>query len=197
MVQQITLMAPCPTFFFRESIAGLVPGKILFPAEGEGRNAVYAAKQGWEVTAFDSSVNAKNKALNFAQTSRVRLHYDVVDAFDTDYPDAYFDCLVFVFVHLPESLRRKFHQRMLQSLKPGGTVIFEGFAKKQIELDTGGPRNVDMLFSADDIIGDFQGQIHPLVVEEKEIELNEGRFHLGKAHVIRFRGTKTKIHENR
>jgi SAM-dependent methyltransferase len=181
-----------PNAFFKESLDNLEPGKILFVGEGEGRNAVYAAKQGWEVSAFDSSEVARNKALNWAETNKVGLQYEVIDALSTQYPDNYFDCLVFIFVHPPKALHRTFHQHLLKSLKSGGKVIFEGFAKKQIELNTGGSRNIDMLFSKNDIFDDFNHCILNLDVQEREIELDEGKHHVGKAQVIRFFGRKMK-----
>lgn len=69
-----------PNLFFKDQLDQLTPGKLLMPAEGEGRNAVYAAGKGWEVTAFDSSSSGQKKALRLAQEKKVTLNYLVADA---------------------------------------------------------------------------------------------------------------------
>ncbi|OFY47695.1 MAG: methyltransferase [Bacteroidetes bacterium GWF2_41_31] len=175
-----------PNKFYKEQLIRLKPGKILFPGEGEGRNAVYAATLGWEVTAFDSAENGKTKADMLADLNEVKIDYIVDDAEDVVLRKNYFDCIVFIFVHLPAEKRRFFHRKMMSNLKPGGMVIFEGFAKKQLEFNTGGPRNLEMLFSKEEIWEDFSTQMQELNVLELETIINEGEFHQGISQVIRF-----------
>ncbi|MDP2721246.1 MAG: methyltransferase domain-containing protein [Bacteroidales bacterium] len=181
-----------PNKFYKEQINRLKPGKILFPGEGEGRNAVFAATLGWDVTAFDSAENGKIKADMLADLYEVKIDYIVDDAEDVVLRKNYFDCIVFVFVHLPAEKRQLFHSKMLSKLKPGGFVIFEGFAKKQLELNTGGPRNIEMLFSKDEIWEDFSPQMQELNIQELGVTLNEGEFHQGISQVIRFVARKSK-----
>lgn len=178
-----------PNQFFKKSVENICPGKILFPGEGEGRNAVYAAKLGWDVVAFDRAEQGKRKAEKLAQQFEVNIDYQVVDADDVSFPENSFDCIVFIFVHLPEEKRRGFHQKMLSYLKPGGVVIFEGFEKKQVLLNTGGPKLESMLFSKLDLEEDFASLNIP-VMEELITEISEGEFHQGSAQVIRFVGKK-------
>lgn len=178
-----------PNTFFKKNILKLKPGRILFPGEGEGRNAVYAAKLGWDVTAFDSSEMGKMKAEKLADQFQVKINYLLADAAEDLMFEHYFDCIVFVFVHLPNEQRNEFHRRMLSYLKPGGTVIFEGFSKKQIDFNSGGPKNLSMLFSDEELKGDF-ASVEAIEIEALEVEIDEGKFHRGPAQIIHFTGTK-------
>lgn len=178
-----------PNLFYKECMEKIRPGRILFPGEGEGRNAVYAAKLGWDVVAFDSAEQGKIKAEKLAQQFEVDIDYKLLEADDASFPVNSFDCIVFIFVHLPAEKRRAFHQKMLNYLKPGGMVIFEGFEKQQIQLNTGGPKLENMLFSKNDLAEDFKS-LNILEMEALKAEISEGQFHQGLAHVIRFVGEK-------
>lgn len=178
-----------PNNFVKQELAKLTPGKILFPAEGEGRNAVYAAKQGWDVTAFDPSLEGKKKAKLLAAKHNVEIEY-VIDGYETiDFPKEKFECIVLVFAHMPLKQRQKYHQKLITFLRPGGTLILEGFSKKQINNNTGGPQNIEMLFSEDELILDFD-MFSNLKITEIDVVLNEGQFHQGKSSVIRITGIK-------
>lgn len=178
-----------PNQFYKEQLAKLSPGKILFPAEGEGRNAVYAATQGWQVTAFDSSSVAKTKAENLARQKNVKIDYRISDYENISFPKDSFDCLVLIYAHMHPQKRKEYHQKLASYLKPGGTLILEGFSKKQIENKSGGPRNVDMLFSEEELRNDFSF-FSALYITETDIKLDEGTFHQGKASVLRAVGKK-------
>lgn len=173
--------------FLKEQIALLPVGKALFPAEGEGRNAVYAAKKGWEVSAFDSSFEAKNKALKLALENKVQIKYDLVDWEDAQYKDNSFDLIVLIYAH-PTNRQVK-HQKLLSFLKPGGVILLEGFTKAQIKNTTGGPKSLDLLFSKEEIQADF-AQLKEIKSWEESIFLSEGELHKGKASVIRMIGKK-------
>ncbi|MBU2928318.1 class I SAM-dependent methyltransferase [Winogradskyella psychrotolerans] len=177
-----------PNQFFKEQLQKLQKGTLLLPAEGEGRNAVYAAAKGWNVTAFDMSVKAKEKALQLAELKAVDITYEVigVQEFQTDEK---FDVIGLCYVHFPIAIRKKTHHHLLQFLKVGGQVVFEAFAKAQLENDSGGPKNEAMLFSIDEIKQELTGLEFKLL-EERTIELSEGNYHKGKAQVIRFVGVK-------
>ncbi|MCB0731229.1 MAG: class I SAM-dependent methyltransferase [Ignavibacteriae bacterium] len=178
-----------PNEFYKSEINKLKIGKILFPAEGEGRNAVYASKLGWNVTAFDSSVAAKQKADKLANDNNVKINYLVSDYEKIELQKDYFDCLVLIFAHSPQHLRESIHKKLLNFLKPTGTIILQGFSKDQINKSSGGPKNVEMLFSKEELEKDF-GSLSKLRIEEKEIYLNEGPFHEGNASVINLVGIK-------
>lgn len=178
-----------PNEFFAEILAGLKPGKILFPAEGEGRNAVFAAESGWDVSAFDLSESGKKKAEQLAVSRGVSLEYQVGNLSEITYPAESFDALVLVFAHFPASLRENFHRKLSTFLKPGGTLILEGFSKDHLKFSSvnplaGGPKDPSMLFSEEELRSDFR-EMQILSLEEKEVELKEGLYHSGKSAVIR------------
>lgn len=176
-----------PNRFFRHNLDKLSRGRILLPAEGEGRNAVYAAKAGWEVCAFDSSAVARSKALKLADQNGVNIDYRIMDYEMVDYPNQSFDAIALIYAHSP--IREFVHRRMVELLKPGGVLILEGFSKHQINFASGGPRNTDWLFSTDELKSDFNG-LKSINVWEDTIELDEGIGHKGIASVIRMLGYK-------
>lgn len=177
-----------PNDFFKEQLTKINKGDLLLPAEGEGRNAIYAAKQGWNVMAFDSSESGKQKALKLASEHKVAFNYEVKDvlSFKTN---EQFDVLGLIYAHFPKDIRKSANQYLLQFLKSNGTVIFEAFAKEQLENASGGPKNLDMLFSIEDIQNEFSG-LEFEFLQQQTIQLNEGEHHKGKAEVIRFVGRK-------
>lgn len=172
-----------PNDFVREQLPPLGKGRVLFPAEGEGRNAVFAALTGFEVFAFDISVEGKKKAHELASKSEVAIDYRI-EAFEVvDYPQGYFDAIVLVFAHMPADKRRDWHRRLTGFLRPGGRIILEGFAKAQIGYSSGGPPVVDMLFSEDELTGDFKDfKIEFLNTSHRK--LNEGLYHQGEAVTV-------------
>ena len=169
-----------PNQFFKQELEKLSPGKLLLPAEGEGRNAVFAATLGWQVTAFDPSIEGKKKADLLANKYKVTIDYRIENYESVDLPKASFDSIGLVFAHMHPLKRKEYHQKLASFLKPGGTLIIEGFSKNQIKRNTGGPKNLEMLFSEEELKNDF----------ETDVELNEGPFHQGTVSVIRFVGNK-------
>lgn len=178
-----------PNHFIRQQLQKLRPGKILFPAEGEGRNAVYAATLGWRVSAFDLSIEGRRKALMLALKHNVFIDYTIGGFENTEFEAESFDCIALVFAHIHSSKRSEYHQKLLSFLKPGGKLIMESFSKEQILRDSGGPKNPDMLYSVEDMKHDFS-TLSDLNIEKKETDLKEGDFHIGTASVIRVVGTK-------
>lgn len=169
-------------------------GKILLPGEGEGRNAVYAAKKGLNIFAFDISIEGKKKALKLADKENVNITYELGDFLNMPLIENSFDVAAMIFAHFPPSIVSTYHKRIAEMVKPGGMIILEGFSKGHYELqqrnpNVGGPKNIDLLFSFRQIRNDFDN-FEVLELEEKEIELNEGDFHKGNARVIRFCGRK-------
>jgi SAM-dependent methyltransferase len=183
-----------PNAFFREQIDYLQPGKLLMPAEGEGRNGVYAARKGWLVDAFDISEKGREKALQLAQEMGVQINYLVGDLDTLSFPENHYDLIGLIFAHFPASRRRAYHQRLVHFLKPGGVIVLEGFSKahrayQQKNPAVGGPQEIQVLFSIEEITSDFYGlQINRL--EECEISLQEGLYHVGQGKVIRMVASK-------
>jgi len=183
-----------PNQFLKEQLENLPVGSILFPAEGEGRNAVYAAKLGWDVYAFDISIEGKNKAMKLAEANKVSIEYKVGELQTLNYGDEQFDAIAFIYAHFPAAIKSDYHKTIEKYLRKGGIIIFEAFSKKHIDYlakneKVGGPKDIDSLFSIDEIKADFP-RYDILELIEEEIELNEGAFHNGKGSVIRFIGRK-------
>ncbi len=183
-----------PNNYLKEQLSKLSAGKILFPAEGEGRNAVFAAKTGWKVSAFDISMEGKNKALKLAEINQVIIDYQVGELRTLHYSNQQFDAIALIYAHFPAAIKSHYHRTIANYLRRGGTIIFEAFSKKHMDYlakneKVGGPKDEESLFSKDEINADFAGY-EIIELEEKEIELNEGIYHNGKGSVIRFVGRK-------
>jgi 2-polyprenyl-3-methyl-5-hydroxy-6-metoxy-1,4-benzoquinol methylase len=183
-----------PNNYLKAQLDKLEPGTILFPAEGEGRNAVYAASRGWKVSAFDISVEGKKKAELLAARNDVTIDYHVGEMQTLNYKQDQFDAIALIYAHFPANVKSSYQKTIQNYLRKGGVVIFEAFSKRHLEYlakneKVGGPKDLAMLFSVEEIKADFPNyDIIELV--EQEIELNEGTFHNGKGSVIRFFGRK-------
>lgn len=183
-----------PNNYLKEQLEKFTVGTILFPAEGEGRNAVFAAKLGWTVSAFDISAQGKNKALRLAESNNVKIDYQVGELNSLNYADNHFDAVALIYAHFPAAIKSQLHKALSKLLRKDGVIIFEAFSKKHLEYATvnekvGGPKDLDQLFSIEEIKSDFEN-FEILELEEKEIELKEGLFHNGTGMVIRFVGRK-------
>lgn len=184
-----------PNQFFKNQLQIHQPtGKLLCPAEGEGRNAVYAAQQGLEVTAFDISEAGRTKAQQLAAANGVRLAYLVGSLDELKFEQSAFDALALIYAHFPAADRSRYHKELARLLKPGAYVFLEAFAKPHLDYRqknpaVGGPGEVDMLLAAEELQQDFQG-FDLLLLEEGEVELNEGAYHQGTGFVVRFVGQK-------
>ncbi|MCU0350357.1 MAG: class I SAM-dependent methyltransferase [Flavobacterium sp.] len=175
--------------FLKENLHFLPKGKVLFVAEGEGRNAIFAAKNGFEVSAFDYSESGQQKALMLAQEQGVSVDYLVSDVLELPYEKESFDGIVLIFAHFPAEIRKQAHLKLLELLKPGGKIIFEAFGKEQLNYTSGGPKDIDMLFSEGEVRNEFPGISFDSLSTEKTV-LDEGLFHQGEGVVVRFVGTK-------
>ncbi|MDB4107333.1 class I SAM-dependent methyltransferase [Bacteroidia bacterium] len=180
-----------PNDYFAICLAKYSPtGKILCAAEGEGRNAVHAAKIGLDAYAFDISEEGKKKALQLSNTHGVSINYAVGDFLQMDFTKNSFDATALIYAHFPPNILSTYHQKIASLIKPNGLVILEGFSTNHLELrnknpKVGGPKKLEMLFSIESIQKDFK-DFEILELEEVEIELNEGLYHNGLGKVIRF-----------
>lgn len=183
-----------PNDFLKQELEKISPAKILFPAEGEGRNALFAASLGWDVSAFDIAQEGKNKAMKLAQKRGLSIDYQVGNLTELNYTPAQFDAIALVYAHFPAAIKSELHKALSNLLKLGGIIIFEAFSKSHLDFiakneKVGGPKELDMLFSIEEIQNDFSNY-EVILLEEKEIELQEGLFHNGTGSVIRFVGRK-------
>lgn len=183
-----------PNEYLKEKLDNLAPGNILFAAEGEGRNAVYAAQKGWKVTAFDISEEGKAKALQLAEKNEVKIDYLVGRLDELPFTEGQFDALALIYAHFPAKIKSEYHRALARLVRKGGMVIFEAFSKNHLpyvaqDPEVGGPKDLDMLFSTEEIRSDF-ADFEILELDEVVIELKEGLYHNGTGSVIRFMGKR-------
>lgn len=185
-----------PNVFLKETLQNFpLSGKILLPADGEGRNGVYAAEQGLDVTSFDISVEGKKKALSLAEQHGVKLRYEVGNLFEEEMLTQEYNAVALIYAHFPPNVRAQYHQKLVDLLNAGGLVIIEAFSKNHLPYreknpKVGGPANVEMLFSIESVEADFP-TLEILHLEEVETDLHEGIYHVGKGKVVRFIGRKS------
>lgn len=183
-----------PNAFLKAQLDRLTAGNILFGAEGEGRNAVYAATLGWKVSAFDISIEGQRKALALAKEHHVSIDYQVGLLPDLGFEDGTFDAVALIYAHFPPDIRAEYHRLLSSKLKTGGILILEAFGKNNLEYRNrnpaiGGPPDQASLISTDELRSDFE-HYEILQLEEVEVELNEGLYHNGTGSVTRFIGRK-------
>lgn len=183
-----------PNNYLKQQLVHLKIGKILFPAEGEGRNAVFAAKLGWTVFAFDISIEGQKKARKLAEKNNVVIDYQIGELETLNYNVEQFDVIALIYAHFPADVKSHLHKTLDKYLRKGGTIIFEAFSKSHIDYiakneKVGGPKDIDSLFSVNEIKADF-ANYDVIELQETEIHLNEGLYHNGQGSVIRFVGRK-------
>jgi SAM-dependent methyltransferase len=178
-----------PNLFFEEAVRRLKPTRVLLPAEGEGRNGVFAASTGCDVFAFDQSEAAMQKALKLAKSQNLRIDYRIADLAAADYPDQSFDMIAFIYIHLPERIRTQTFNSLLRFLRPGGYVVLEAFTKKHFGNTKSGPKTIDLLYEPTDIQNDF-ADLEVIEFYETRIEIDEGPLHQGPAEIVRLLGRK-------
>ncbi len=187
--QEVYVYGEEPNVWYAEQIKNMPVGKkALFPAEGEGRNCVYAAQLGWEVTAVDISEEGRKKALQLAQKKSVTIDYQLESVANRDFGENQFDLIVLIFAHFPPAFRTKVHQQFVHTLRPGGILLMEGFHKENLPYklanpSIGGPGEESLLYDEELLLEDFK-DLHIEHLEKEEAELKEGEFHKGKGMVI-------------
>ncbi|NJM16997.1 MAG: class I SAM-dependent methyltransferase [Bacteroidales bacterium] len=173
-----------PNQFFANQLSLLAPGKLLLPADGEGRNAVHAARLGWDVHAFDFSGQGRQKALALAKNSKVSIDYQLASFESYPYQHGYYDAVALSFVHLPTAQKPSLFNNITNALKAGGSLVMEAYSKKQLEYKTGGPPVADLMYSTSELSTLLQG-LDISLLKEEVVELQEGSYHVGKSAVIR------------
>jgi len=178
-----------PNQFLKVQLEQIKPGKLILPGEGEGRNAAYAAQNGWDVDAVDFSNAGKEKALRLATKLNLKINYTIADLNEYHFSQMTYDTAGIIFLHMNPQLTSKVFNGIINSLKPGGRVIVELFSKNQFGKSSGGPQNLEVLYSVEELLIYFY-TLETVIAEEKEILLSEGNFHKGSASVIRYVGVK-------
>lgn len=180
-----------PNAFLREQANRLpTTSRVLVPGDGEGRNGVWLAQQGYRVTSVDNSAVGLQKARDLADSRGVALTTELVDLADWQVPAASFEAVVLIYAHLPSSFRQSAHRRLAQALTPGGWMLLEAFHPAQLAHSSGGPKDPDMLYTPEQLDADFGGLLAPMLTWHGEITLAEGPGHQGLAHVTRWLGQR-------
>jgi SAM-dependent methyltransferase len=179
------LFGAAPNAFLASRKSLLKAGQsALCVADGDGRNSVWLAQQGLEVSAFDFSPVAVEKARRLAAQRGVSVRYDVAGVYDWAWPAAAFDVVAAIFVQFADPAMREFmFARMVRALKPGGLLLLEGYTPKQLEYKTGGPSRVENLYTGPMLREAFRG-MEVLELREYEAELEEGERHAGRSALI-------------
>ena len=178
-----------PNDYLKTKLSTLTPGSLLLPGEGEGRNALWAAQQGWNVTAFDYSTQAHKKAQTLFRNKGVNVTYSVTDVLDFKTSNR-FDAIGLIYIHLPSETRKIFYKKIHAFLKPNGYIILENFHPEQIPRNSGGPKNPDLLYSIEELKNSF-GKLKIIALNKVEVNLDEGQLHQGNAMVIRMLAQNT------
>jgi SAM-dependent methyltransferase len=151
-----------PNRFVAEELGDLPPGLALDVAAGEGRNALWLAEHGWQVTAVDFSLVGLDKGRDLqARHPRGRdLHVDWVhaDALTYDSGALRFDLVLVAYLQLVADERRAAVRRAFGALREGGTFFLVAHDATNLTEGTGGPSDPDVLFTAEEVLGDLDGE---------------------------------------
>ncbi|EKE68789.1 SAM-dependent methyltransferase [Celeribacter baekdonensis] len=182
-----------PAAFLPRHLAELPQkARVLCVADGEGRNSVWLAEQGLDVTAFDPSAPALAKARALAQARGVAVDYHQAGIEDWDW-DRPFDLIVAIYIQFigPEA-RAALFQQFDHTLAPGGRVMIHGYTPKQVDYGTGGPGKVENMYTEALLATAFDGYD---IIENRafEMHVNEGHGHVGHSALIDFIAQKPKV----
>ena len=162
--------------------------RALVPGDGEGRNGAWLAGQGLLVDTLDLSAFGVAKAKALATKSGVALNAIQADALLWDWPEARYDLIALIYLHLPETERRSVHAKALGALKAGGLVVLEAFRPEQLARHRagarGGPRDAALLYSVDALREDFSAE-DIVLLEAADERVDEGNLHVGQSAVVR------------
>jgi cyclopropane fatty-acyl-phospholipid synthase-like methyltransferase len=174
-----------PNAFLASQAALLRPGmRGLSIADGEGRNGVWLARQGLAVTSVDFSPAAQAKARRLAESHGVSMEFVLADLDAWDWGRERFDLVVGIFFQFAEAAKRvRMFRHMQDTLAPGGLLMIEGYTPAQLKYRTGGPSELDHLYT-EALLRDAFADMEILHLAEYEAELNEGHRHRGMSGVI-------------
>ncbi|MBY0163878.1 class I SAM-dependent methyltransferase [Paenibacillus lautus] len=167
-------------------------GNALAIAEGEGRNAVFLAREGMNVTVWDYAESGLNKANKLAEASGVEIQTELVDLGEAQWAKEQWDEIICVFGHFPKELRTRTLEGVKTAVKPGGYFLTEVYSPYQIPYRSGGPQDPQYLYAPGDFLEAFADWriVHFFM---GEVVRQEGQGHQGLSHVIQFAGQKPSI----
>ena len=173
-----------PNQYLVQQAAHLRPGRALAVADGEGRNGVWLAEQGLAVDAFDFSPVALDKARALAQARGVQVNGVCSDWQGFDWQTEAWDNVVAIFVQFATPVERtQLFARMHAGLKPGGTLVIQGYGYDQLRYNTGGPGKREHLYDEALLLQAFAGY-EVLDLRTYEADLAEGNGHHGRSALV-------------
>ena len=172
-----------PNDFLVSAVTHLKRGETLSLAEGEGRNAVWLAQQGFTVSAIEQSEKGVAKTLRLALQRGVIVMAERGELETFHIQPNSWDLVVSIYAHTPQELRRKLHRQVVAGLKPGGVFVLEAYTPAQIANNTGGPKDASLMPTAELLRSELAGLVFDRI-EEVEREVVEGSLHTGTAHVV-------------
>ncbi|MDE2277398.1 MAG: class I SAM-dependent methyltransferase [Burkholderiales bacterium] len=174
-----------PNAWLREQAGAFQPGgRVLSVADGEGRNSVWLAQQGFQVDAFDVADRAVAKARAWADRQGAAVNFSVADVDGFSWPQAAYDGVAAIFVQFADpAMRARLFERIVRSLKPGGVLVLQGYTPKQLEYRTGGPPILSHLYTRDLLASAFAA-LSIIELREYEAEVREGQGHSGPSALI-------------
>jgi 2-polyprenyl-3-methyl-5-hydroxy-6-metoxy-1,4-benzoquinol methylase len=144
-----------PNDFLVASVSLIPPGPVLDLCAGQGRNAVWLAQRGFDVTAVDGSSVGLSQAAALATERGVALTTEVIDLSELSIEPDRYTGIVSIFAHLPAELRRRIHREVVAGLRPGGVFVLEAYTPAQIALGTGGPKDPSMCMTLRGLEGEL------------------------------------------
>ena len=174
-----------PNDFLATTVAAVAPpgATALCIADGEGRNGVYLAELGYEVTSVDMSASGMRKAAQLAGDRGVNLTTVVADVAEYDLGSSNWDLIVSIFAHMPPPVRAHLHARYAEALKPGGSLVLEAYTPDQIGRGTGGPPVPELTMTLAGLHDELVGLS---IREGRELirDVIEGPGHTGEGAVV-------------
>ncbi len=172
-----------PNDFLASAVTNLKRGATLSLAEGEGRNAVWLAQQGFTVSSIEQSEKGVGKTLRLALQRGVIVMAERGELETFHIQPNSWDLVVSIYAHTPQELRRKLHRQVVAGLKPGGVFVLEAYTPAQIPNNTGGPKDASLMPTAELLRSELAGLVFDHI-EEVERDVVEGSLHTGTAHVV-------------
>lgn len=172
-----------PNDFLKSTFPRIPKGEVLMLGDGEGRNGVFLATQGYSVMSVDWASVGLEKAKALAQEKQVFIKTAVCDLEHFRIEANSWDGIVSIFCHLPKAVREKVHQEVVEGLKKDGVFLLEAYSPRQIEFGTGGPKQRELLMKLDEVLEEIKG-LSVELAQEIEREVKEGKYHTGRASVI-------------
>lgn len=172
-----------PNVFLRMNIDAIPKGKLLSLAEGEGRNAIFLAKQGYSVTAVDSSLVGIDKAKRLAEKNDVEVEFIHADLAEYNLGENQWDGIISIFCPLPPHIRLSMHKNVIRGLKKNGVFLLEAYTPEQLRLGTGGGSSAELMQSVQSLRCELKGVSFKHLCELRR-DVVEGIYHRGMAAVV-------------